>query len=587
MAGRLPRTLAAILYADVAGYSRLTGEDEDATHLALSDSLNRISKIIESHGGQVMHYAGDAVLAKFGAVLDALSGAVAIQEELDEPNKHSSNQLRVRFRIGVNIGDVIEDRGDIYGDGVNVAARLESLAEPGGVCISDAVRTAIGKKLPYKYVSIGDQRVKNIEEPVRAYQVVFDPRAHQKVTLDENTTDSVALEQSIAVLPFDNLGGNQDQEYFVDGLVEDIITELSKNPDLLVIARNSTFAFKGIKTDVRELGDKLGAHYLLEGSVRRSNDRLRVGARLIEVTTGHHVWAERYDRQLRDVFAVQDEIVESIVGALGGMGGKIDELARAKAVRKETDNLAAYDYFLRARDYLNRYSINSREFPQAREMFEKAIALDPNFHRAYVGLAWYHVQEIKFHRSANPQHSLQQAYELAQHAVEFDEPNGWSHMILGQVGTYRRQFKRAAAHYERALSLSPSDALVLMVVADGLTYLGRSKEATALALKAIRLNPNHPFWYQGVLAFSYFSDRKYTEALSVLERMDNLRLSPRLAIATYAKSGQFEKAKAAAKEFLKDNPGFSMACWAEEQPYENSDDLDHYLDGLRRADLPE
>jgi adenylate cyclase len=357
MVDRLPRKLAAILYADVAGYSRLTGEDEDATHLALSEYLDLISTTIESHRGQVMHYAGDAVLAKFEAVVDALSGAVGIQDELRARNQDLPDERKVQFRIGVNLGDVIEDRGDIYGDGVNVAARLESLAEPGGVCISDAVRTAIGKKLSYQYASIGDQRVKNIEEPVRAYQVVVDAGVIQKSTPVEQSANFVAVEQSIAVLPFDNLGGDQEQEYFVDGLIEDIITELSKNPDLLVIARNSTFAYKGVAVDARELGEKLGARYLLEGSVRKSNNRLRVSAQLIEASTGHHLWAERYDRELKDIFVVQDEIVESIIAALGGAGGKLDALARAQAVRKETKNLEAYDCFLRAREYLNRYSI--------------------------------------------------------------------------------------------------------------------------------------------------------------------------------------------------------------------------------------
>jgi adenylate cyclase len=587
MVDRLPRKLAAILYADVAGYSRLTGEDEDATHLALSEYLDLISTTIESHRGQVMHYAGDAVLAKFEAVVDALSAAVGIQDELWARNQGLPDERKVQFRIGLNLGDVIEDRGDIYGDGVNVAARLESLAEPGGVCISDAVRTAIGKKLPYQYASIGEQRVKNIEEPVRAYQVVVDSGVIQKSPPVEQSANSVAVEQSIAVLPFDNLGGDQEQEYFVDGLIEDIITELSKNPDLLVIARNSTFAYKGVAVDARELGEKLGARYLLEGSVRKSNNRLRVSAQLIEASTGHHLWAERYDRELKDIFVVQDEIVESIIAALGGAGGKLDALARAQAVRKETKNLEAYDCFLRAREYLNRYSIRDKEFSKAKEMFEKAIDLDPEFHRAYVGLAWYHIQEIKFGRTDDPRQSLQQADALARHAVGLDQPSAWSHMILGQVCIYRRQFKQAVAHYERALALSPSDAFLLMIMADGLPYLGRSKEAIELAIKAMRLNPNHPFWYEGVLAFAYYSDRRYAEALSVLERMDDLRLSPRLLLATYAKLGQVERARAAAKEFLEDNPNFSIARWAAEEPYENPADLEDYVDGMRGAGLPE
>jgi adenylate cyclase len=482
---------------------------------------------------------------------------------------------------------VIEDRGDIYGDGVNVAARLEGLAEPGGICISDAVRTAIGKKLSYQYASIGEQRVKNIEEPVRAYQVVIESGTIQKSPPVERPANPEMVEQSIAVLPFDNLGGEQEQDYFVDGLVEDIITELSKNTDLFVISRNSTFAYKGVAIDARELGEKLGARYLLEGSVRKSSDRLRISAQLIDATTGHHVWAERYDRELKDIFAVQDEIVENIIGVLGGTGGKLDELARARAVRKDTENLAAYDYFLRAREHLNRYSIRDKEYSKAKEMFEKAIELDPKFQRAYVGLAWFHIQEIKFRRTDNSHQALQLADELARHAVQLDQPSAWSHMILGQICIYRRQFRQAVAHYKRAVALSPSDAFLLMIMADGLPYLGRSKEAIELAIKAMRLNPNHPFWYEGILAFAYYSDRNYEEALSVLEKMDELRLTPRLLAATYAKLGQLEKARAAAKELLEDNPHFSIARWAAEEPYENPADLGDYVDGMRRAGLPE
>jgi adenylate cyclase len=587
MADRLPRKLAAILYADVAGYSRLTGEDEDATHVALSEYLDLISTTINSHGGQVMHYAGDAVLAKFEAVVDALSGAIAIQNELQARNQDLPHERKVRFRIGVNIGDVIEDRGDIYGDGVNVAARLESLAEPGGVCISDAVRTAIGKKLPYQYVSIGEQRVKNIEEPVRAYRVAFEFGTTGKSPLLVQSENADIVEQSIAVMPFDNLGNDNEQEYFVDGLTEDIITELSKSPDPLVVSRNSTFAYKGVATDARELGEKLGVHYLLEGSVRKSSNRLRVNAQLIETATGHHVWAERYDRDLKDIFVVQDEIVESIIGALGGAGGKLDQLARARAVRKETENLAAYDCFLRGREYLNRYRARDKEFSKAREMFERAIELDPEFHRAYLGLAWFHIMEVKFGWSDDPRHSLQQANELAQHAVGLDRPSAWSHMILGYICTCSRQFKQAEAYYEQALALNPSDVVLLMFMADTWCYLGRPKEAIEFARKAIRLSTNSPDWHAWNLAFAYYTNQQYQEAQSVLERVANPGDARRLLAATYAKLGQLEKARAVAKEFLEDHPHFSIARWAVAEPYANPADLEDYVEGMRRAGLPE
>ena len=312
MEDRLPRKLAAILYADVADYSRLTGEDEDATHRTLSEYLDLISGFIESHGGTVMHYAGDAVLAQFSAVVDAMAAAVEIQNELRSKNEDLSDDRKVQFRIGVNSGDVIEDRGDIYGDGVNVAARLEALADPGGICISDAVRTAVGKKLDFIYEDTGEQEVKNIEEPVRTYKVVMESKEKPDIASAELPALELPEEPSIAVLPFTNMSGDPEQEYFSDGITEDIITALSRISGLLVIARNSTMVYKGKAVDVKQVGCEQGVRYVLEGSVRKAGNRIRVTAQLIDATTGHHLWADRYDRELDDIFAVQDEITQKI-----------------------------------------------------------------------------------------------------------------------------------------------------------------------------------------------------------------------------------------------------------------------------------
>ena len=286
MADRLPRKLAAILYADVVGYSRLTGENEDATHRTLSDYLDLISSTIESHRGQVVHYAGDAVLAKFDAILDAMSAAVAIQDELETRNEDLPNERKILFRIGVNSGDVIEDRGDIYGDGVNVAARLESLADAGGVCISDSVKTAIGNKLALDYEFMGEQQVKNIKDPVRAYQVRIRSLQAPEATVSQIPEIDLPKEPSLAVLPFTNMSGDPEQEYFSDGITEDIITALSKIDSLMVIARNSTFTYKGQAVDIKQVGREQGVRYVLEGSVRKAGEHVRVTAQLIRRDNG-------------------------------------------------------------------------------------------------------------------------------------------------------------------------------------------------------------------------------------------------------------------------------------------------------------
>jgi adenylate cyclase len=583
---RLPRKLAAILYADVAEYCRLTGEDEDATHRTLIEYLDLVSSTIEACGGQVMHYAGDAVLAKFDAVVDAMSSAVAIQGELNTRNADLPIERRVEFRIGVNSGDVIEDRGDIYGDGVNVAARLESLSNPSGICVSESVRAAIGNRLALEFEFMGEQDVKNIAEPIRAYRVL-----HGSGTAPERDTTSKTelpsqVEQSVAVLPFDNLSGDQEQEYFADGLTEDIIAGLSKTPDLFVISRNSTFGYKGKSIDSRQAGKELGVQYLLEGSVRKSGTRIRVTAQLIDTTQGSHVWAERYDRELADIFAVQDEIVESILATLCGSVGKLAELARSRAMHKGPAKMEAYDYFLRGREYHLRFEATDVEFAKAREMFEKAIELDPDGPHAYLGLASFHIRMIRQGLSDSPANSVDQVAKLTRNALVLAGPSAASHRALGFVCLQKRQFGHAKTHFERARALSPNDAYLLADVANFWCYLGRAEEAIEILKKAMRLNPNYPDWYSRSLAFSFFTARRYDEALQALEGTLSPR-SRRLLSATYAQAGRLKEARAAAKEYLAANPNFSIKHHMELESYEDPADLEDYVQGLRKAGLPE
>ena len=586
MKDRLPRKLAAILYADVAGYSRLTGEDEDATHRTLSHYLDLISSTIESQGGQVMHYAGDAVLAKFDAVVDAMSSAVAIQDELNSRNADLPVGRRVEFRIGVNLGDVIEDRGDIYGDGVNVAARLESLSSPSGICVSESVRSAIGNNLALGFEFMGEQVVKNIAEPIRAYRVMCGSGVTPEAATKSQTEPPPQTVQSVAVLPFDNLSGDPEQEYFSDGLTEDIITGLSKTPDLFVISRNSTFVYKGKSVDSRQVGRELGVDYLLEGSVRKSGSRIRVTAQLIDTTQGSHVWAERYDRVLADIFAVQDEIVESILGTLCGSVGKLAELARSRAMHKGPAQLAAYDYFLRGREYHLRYDAKDVEFAKAREMFEKAIELDPDGPHAYLGLASFHIRTLRQGLSDSAANALNIISELTRKALMLAGPTSMSHRALGFVCLHKEQFGQARTHFERALALNPNDAYHLADVAELLCHLGQAQEAVEMLKKAMRLNPNYPDWYSRSLAFALFTARRYDEALQVLEKTRSQR-SLRLLSAIYVHVGQLDQARVAAKEYLAANPNFSVRHWAELNHFENPADFKPYVQGLRKAGLPD
>ena len=433
MKDRLPRKLAAILYADVAGYSKLTGEDEDATHRCLSEYLNLIATTIKSNHGKVVHYAGDAVLAKFEAAIDAVSCATAIQGLLAERNEDLLDNRKLQFRIGVNLGDVIEDRGDIYGDGVNVAARLESLAEPGGICISESVYSAIGTKLGLSYKFLGEQKVKNIERPVRTYAVDLPGLEHDSPSSTLAVEPVKGQKPVVAVLPFDNMSSAAEDEYFVDGLTEDIITALARFRELLVIARNSTFRYKGQSVDVQQVGGELNAGYIVEGSVRRSANRVRITAQLIRASDGTHLWADRYDRDLEDIFAVQDEVTQTIAAALGV---RLQDAARELAMHKNTADLNAYDCVLRARRYT--ITLDGEEHARARDLLEKAVELDSSYADAHALLANVYLAEHRFNVNPRPG-SIERALTSAKRAVELDPQNAYARCWLAITYFFRHQ----------------------------------------------------------------------------------------------------------------------------------------------------
>ena len=444
---RLPRRLAAILYTDMEGYSRLASEDEDAAHRLLRKNLDLLAAVTKSFNGTVVNYAGDAMLARFDSVTDALSCAIKAQQDLKSGSGNGDNTQNVSFRIGINLGDVIEDRDDIYGDGVNVAARLEGLAEPGGICISGTVYDAIGRKLPVDYEFMGEQQVKNIIDPVRVYRVLLSE--------PENTTamgaEQEALESdrvSLAVLPFTNMSGDPEQEYFSDGISEDIITDLSKISAVFVVARNSSFTYKGRSVKMQEISADLGVRYVVEGSVRKSGNRVRITAQLIDGPSGGHVWADRYDGTLDDIFELQDEVTEQIVEAL-----KISLLPEEqKAISQvPTASLDAYEMYLKGKQHFHLYTRKGIE--SAIEKFKSAISTDGDYARAYCGLAdcWSYLN-MEHGSGVDAQ---VEAKSAAHTAIELDNNLGEAYASMGLAQTVCGEYKSAEINFEKAVSLDP------------------------------------------------------------------------------------------------------------------------------------
>lgn len=586
MEERLPRKLAAILYADVAGYSRLTGEDEEGTHRRLSAYLSLISAAIEQHQGKVVHFAGDAVLADFGTVTDALTCAAAVQRGLQDRNRDLPSDRKVRFRIGVNLGEVIVDRGDIYGDGVNVAARLESLAEPGGICISESVHTAIGNKLPLRYESMGQQSVKNIAKPVHAYRVVMDEETEAETTSLQGRAPELPDKPSIAVLAFDNLSGDPEQQYFSDGITEDIITDLSKVSGLFVIARNSSFAYKGKAVDVKQVAADLGVRYVLEGSVRKSANRVRITAQLVDGATGGHLWADRYDRNLDDIFVVQDEVTQHIVEALRV---RLTPDERVRIGGPSTKNVEAYDFVLRGRELALRFAADTNAEAQA--LFQKAIELDSTFTTAYSMLAVTLLMDYINNWNGATEETLETGFRFAVRAVELDAQDSQGYWALAIAHMWKRDLDGAIVNVEKALALDPNNSHALANRGHIFSYAGRPIEAIESLEKAMRLDPCYPNVYLHFLAHAHFVQGNYAEAAALLER--RIRLHPEtdtsrvLLASCCGHLGRKGEARKAWTEAIKINPGYSLERKGRILPYKNPADWDRFMEGLRRAGVTE
>ncbi len=592
MEERLPRKLAAILYADVAGYSRLTGEDEDATHRALRDYLDVFAAAIESQNGQVMHYAGDAVLAQFRAVLDAVSSAVVIQKELRTRNEGIPDDRQIRFRIGINLGDVIEDRGDIYGDGVNVAARLEALAEPGSICISDSVRTAIGKKLPFEYAFIGEHSVKNIKEPVRAYRIYEGgegPDSSPATSASGPTVVPQALGKlSIAIKPFTATGTDPEQEQLADGLTNGISTALFRVPSLIIIGDDSPGLTDTKQMTTEKLGRRLHVKYVLKGHVRKYGERIRVNVELIEASTGRVHWGDQLDRELHDFgdyFDIQDEITEEIVTALNV---KLLAGEAARIVRRVLKDPSALEHYYRGEDLLWRATMKL-EFQEAQRLFEETIRLQPESPVGYAAAALTYWVEALSGLSENPSSTLERAAERAEKAISLDDVTGYAHMVMAYVHLYRREYDEAMAEVTRTVIDRPSCPASYALKANVLNYVGQSEDAIEFAQYATQLSPLYPPMFPAILASAFYGAGHFEEAVAAARaamELDDKKIEPYLMLAAANMAlGNVGDAHLATKRVRDLEPNFDLSEFASSQPYREQEHLDLLLDHLRGAGL--
>jgi adenylate cyclase len=593
MNDRLPRKLAAILYADVAGYSRLTGEDEDATHRILTEYLDLISATIESHGGKVMHYAGDAVLAQFSAVVDALSASIAIQDDLQNSNAALPDERKVQFRIGLNLGDVIEDRGDIYGDGVNVAARLEALAEPGSICISDAVRTAIGSKLPLQYTFIGEHSVKNIREPVRAYRVsesvIESSTPSQPANKSDKATTTLPFgKPSITVKPFEDIGADAEKDRLGYTFASGIAVALTRLPGLVHVQDESPAMAESKQMTVEEIGRQFNVRYVLKGSVQKIGNRIRVSAELLEISTGKFIWAENLDRAVNDVgdfFGVQDEIIEEIVTALDV---KLLVGEAARLVRRAFKDPVALDRYYQGEDLLWR-STMKLEFREAQHLFEESIRLEPNSPVGYAAGALAHWVEAISGLSDDPSHSLERATELAHEAIRLEDVTGYAHMVLAHVYLNRREYVEAMSEATKAVIDRPSCPASYAIKASVLTYLDQAAEAVEFAQYAMRLTPVHPPMYPAVLASAYYGCDRFNEAVVAAKEAIDLKtndVGPYLYMAaSNIALDRKDDANRSAKAVIELEPDFSLANFAETQPYKEPKTLEKLITRINGAGI--
>jgi adenylate cyclase len=625
------RKLTAILSADVAGYSRLMAEDETSTVKTIATYREVIASLIKQHRGRVVDSPGDNLLAEFSSVVDAVQCAVAVQNEIQTRNAELPDNRRMEFRIGINLGDVIDEEDRIYGDGVNIAARLEAMAEPGGICVSKTAFDQIETKLPLGYEYLGEQSVKNIPKPVGAYRVLMKPDAAGKVIgekrflgrysrrtamtaiiilvlvagglvgwniylqqskrIEPASLEKMALplpdKPSIAILPFKNVSGDPDQEYIADGITENLINVFSRNPELFVIASNSVFTYKGKPVKVQQVSEDLGVRYVLEGSVQKSGDRMRIHAQLIDAIKGTHLWAESYDRNFEHLFALQDEITKNILMEL-----QVKLTWGETAHIFETKNLKAWEYSIKGLHLF--YNTSKENNAKAAELLNKAIKLDSDYVLPLLLLGWIRLQALQFGWSDSPADSFRQAGELAKKALEINENESMTYSLLSTLYRAQEQHDKAISAGEKAISLSPNDPLARAIQGDTLKYAGRFEEAIKESEMAIRLQPYYPDWYLAVLCMSYYYVGRYEDAVSALNQALNRAEKQKsnygfhiVLAVNYIQLGKTKQARYHAEEALKLNPEFNLEVARRTAPYKDPTHVEKQIADLSKAGIPE
>ena len=624
------RKLAAVLSASAEEYGRLMGEDEAVTLQTLKGHHQVMCSLVEKHQGRVVDTRGDNLLAEFASVVGALECAVEIQKELKGRNEELPKERRMPFRIGIHLGDIIEEEGKIYGDGVNVAALLDSLADGGGICVSRSAHDQVKNKLDVGYQDLGQRGVENIPETVRVYRVVLEPdpkwkmigkfwsrmKQWQKVALtigvallqvggglvvkkylDRSPSPSVATgsvqkaalplpdKPSIAVLPFENMTGDPKQEFFADGFTEQIITSLSKIQALFVISRNSTFSYKGKPVKVQKVSEELGVRYVLEGSIQKSGDRIRINVQLIDAIPGQHVWAESYDRDLKDIFGLQDEVILKITSA---MSVNLTAGEQARAWAEGTKSLEAYLKLMQSREYIRKG--NRETVAQARRLAEETIALDPKYADAYALLGWTHAMEVFIGTSRSPKDSMAKATELIQKALAMNGSLAEARSRLGVLYTWSGRYDEGIAEAERGVELDPNSGQANYNLMLALKWAGKPKEAIPVIQKALRLEPIPPDSYVQQLALVYFQAGDCKEAIAAcdkgLKRDPEHLVSHIIMAAVYGSCGKDKEALKEGTEVLRISPKFTVESYMRNIPYKNPSDRDRVAQGLRKAGLP-
>jgi adenylate cyclase len=590
---QVDRRLAAIFAGDIAGYSRLMGADEEGTLRQLKAHRKElVDPKITEHRGRIVKTTGDGILVEFVSVVDAVRCAVDIQRGMAERNAGVQPDERIEFRIGINVGDIIFDGDDIFGDGVNVAARLEALADPGGIMVSGVVHDQVRDKLSFNFEDLGEQAVKNVIRPVGVHRVhLAEQVARGKSAIAAGKMERTASDRpSLAVLPFVNMSGDTEQEYFADGITEDIITALSKLRWFFVIARNSSFIYKGKAVDVKRVARELGVRYVLEGSVRKSGNRVRITAQLIDAATGNHIWAEHYDGELNDIFDLQDKVTTRVVGAIAP---KLEQVEIERAKRKPTESLDAYDHYLRGMASLHQWTSESSN--EALRLFYKTFELDPGFASAYGMAAWcFVVRKANRWMAADPAQEIAEAARLARRAVDLGADDATALSVAGYALVFvAHDLDNGSAILDRALSLNPNHAGALINSGWTKAFLGEPDTAIKHVTDAMRLSPLDPMSFRtlGAVALAHFVAGRYDEASlwaeKALGERANFLPAIRELAASRALAGRSGEAQAAMTRLREIAPAMRVSTVKEWQPFRRPDDLARLEDGLRKAGLPE